>query len=671
MSFSKVSMKHTIKTLLTVSAILFASLVHSQSKTVHLKSPNGKIDMALEAGSKISWSVKHENTEVIAPSTISLTLGNGIVLGNNAKVINVNSSSVNTSFATPVYKKKTVIDEYNQLTINFKGDFGLILRAYNDGVAYRFFTSKKGQITVESEEATFNFSKDHKAFIPYVRDLREKDMYTSAFEAMYDEISLSKFVKDSLAISPLLVDLGNGKKAAIVEAELQDYPGMFLTKSNQTQQGLQGAFAHYPKEERPGGYNKMNYMVVKREPYIAKTTGSRNFPWRAVIISESDKNLANNDMVQKLSAPSQIADISWIKPGKVAWDWWNDWNISKVDFKAGINTATYKHYIDFASKNHIEYVVLDEGWSEETDMLKISPSMNIEELISYGKQKNVGIILWASWYAINQRLDEAFAHYSKLGVKGFKIDFIDRDDQKMVKSLYDIAKKAASYKLIIDYHGMYKPTGIQRTYPNVVNFEGVKGLENAKWTPNDDMPRYETSIPFIRMLAGPMDYTPGAMRNASRADFRPSNSLPMSQGTRCHQLAMYVVFEAPLQMMADSPTAYIKEQESTSFISQIPTTFDETIALDGKVGEYVAIARRKGDIWFVGALTNWSARDITLDLSFLGKGDYSAEVFKDGMNAEKDPTDYKREMLNVTSSGKLTIKMSGGGGFAMVISPKK
>lgn len=654
------------------SALLLSAFsTYSQGNILHIKSPNGKIDMALESGAKISWSVKYENTEVIAPSAISLTLGNGVVLGNNAKVVSVKTLKVNTSFAIPIYKKKTVTDEYNQLTVNFKGDFGLILRAYDDGVAYRFFTSKKGQIIIESEEANFNFSQDHKAFIPYVRDLREKDMYSSAFESAYDEIPLSKFVKDSLAISPLLVDLGNGKKAAIIEAELEDYPGMFLTRNNQTQYGLQGAFAHYPKEERLGGYNKMNYMVAKRESYIAKTSGTRNFPWRAIIISESDKGLANNDMVQKLSAPSQIGDLSWIKPGKVAWDWWNDWNISKVDFKAGINTETYKHYIDFASKNHIEYVVLDEGWSQETDMLKVSPSMNIEELINYGKQKNVGIILWASWYAVNQVLDDAFSRYSKMGVKGFKIDFIDRDDQKMVKSIYDIAKKAAFYKLFIDYHGMYKPTGIQRTFPNIVNFEGVKGLENAKWTPNDDMPRYETSIPFIRMLAGPMDYTPGAMRNATRGDFRPSNSLPMSQGTRCHQLGMYVVFEAPLQMMADSPTAYMKEQESTTFISQIPTTFDETVALDGKVGEYVAIARKKGDTWFVGGLTNWSARQMTIDLSFLDKGTYSAEIFKDGINAEKDATDYKREVIKVKNTDKLTVNMANGGGFAIIISPEK
>ncbi|MBO9671894.1 MAG: glycoside hydrolase family 97 protein [Sphingobacteriaceae bacterium] len=653
--------------------IIFTALLPAlgNAQTFHLKSPNGKIDMALENGAKISWSVKHENTAVIVPSVISLTLGNGLVLGNNAKITETKKSSVNTVFNTPVYKKKTVVDEYNQLTINFKGDFGLILRAYNDGVAYRFFTKKKGEITIEAEEANFNFDKDHKAFIPYVRDLRENNLYISAFESTYDEIPLSKFVKDSLAISPLLVDLENGKKAAIVEAELVDYPGMFLTKGKQGLHGLSGMFAHYPKAERLGGFNKMNYMVTDRESYIAKTNGSRNFPWRAVIISESDKDLLNNDMVQKLSAPSQIADASWIKPGKVAWDWWNDWNISGVDFKAGINTDTYKYYIDFAAKNHIEYVVLDEGWSEETDLLKISPNINIKELISYGKQRNVGIMLWASWYAINQMLDEAFSQYSKMGIKGFKIDFIDRDDQKMVSSIYNMAKKAASYKLLVDYHGMYKPTGVQRTYPNILNFEGVKGLENAKWTPKDDMPHYETSIPFIRMLAGPMDYTPGAMRNATRGDFRPSNSMPMSQGTRSHQLAMYVVYEAPLQMMADSPTAYMKEQESTSFISKIPTTFDETVALDGKVGEYVALARKKEDTWYVGGLTNWSARTATVDLSFLGKGKYVAEIFRDGVNADKDATDYKREIIKVTSADKLTFNMANGGGFAIIINPEK
>ncbi|MFC4144156.1 glycoside hydrolase family 97 catalytic domain-containing protein, partial [Pedobacter mendelii] len=320
-------------------------------------------------------------------------------------------------------------------------------------------------------------------------------------------------------------------------------------------------------------------------------------------------------------------DMDWIKPGKVAWDWWNDWNISGVDFKAGINTQTYKYYIDFAAANKVEYVILDEGWSDETDMTKVSDKINLPEIITYAKQKNVGIILWASWFAVSKVMDNAFEQYSRMGVKGFKIDFLDRDDQKMVSSVYQIAKNAAAHKLLIDFHGMYKPTGLQRTYPNVLNFEGVKGLENVKWTPNDDVPKYDVTIPFIRMLAGPMDYTPGAMRNATKAEFKPSNSKPMSQGTRSHQLATFIVFEAPLQMMADSPTAYMKEQESTDFIASIPTVFIESVALNAEVGAYAAIARKHNSDWFIGALNNWNQREITIDFSFLGKGKFQAIVF--------------------------------------------
>ena len=664
-------MNNQLKIILILQIVLFTSVSIAQTKSVTVTSPDGKIEMVLETGAEIRWSVKHEKTEVIKPSAISLTLDKGVVLGANPQISSIKRETVNSSFNTSFYKKSKVLDYYNQVTVKFKGDYGLILRAYDDGAAYRFFTTKRGMITVMSEDACFNFADDYKAFVPYVRDLRENDMYSSAFEAMYDEIHLSKFVKDSLAISPLLVEIGDGKKAVITEADLQDYPGLFLTINSDNRKGLKGKFAHFPVNERLGGYNKMNYMVTSRAPFIARTSGTRSFPWRTVVVSSNDKELANNDMVQKLSAPSKIADVSWIKPGKVAWDWWNDWNISKVDFKAGINTETYKYYIGFAAKNNIDYVILDEGWSEENDMLKISPKINLEEIISYAKQKNVGVFLWATWYAINQVLDSAFSKYSAMGVKGFKIDFIDRDDQKMVKSLHNIAKKAADYKLLIDYHGMYKPAGMQRTYPNVLNFEGVKGLENVKWTANDDLPRYETSIPFIRMLSGPMDYTPGAMRNATRTDFRPSNSLPMSQGTRSHQLAMYIVFEAPFQMMCDNPTAYMKEQESTDFISKMPVTFDETIALDGKIGEYVAIARKKGNTWYAGGLTNWSQRDMTFDLSFLEKGSYMAEVFKDGVNAEKDATDYKHYTVNVNPEDKMTLHLAPGGGFAIRFDPIK
>ena len=626
----------------------------------HVKSPDGKIVFSIEAGATLRWSVKHENDTIIAPSAVSLTLSNGETLGANAKIISSKIISVNTVFATPFYKKKSVVDNYNQLTLLCKGEYGIVARAYNDGVAYRFFTSKKGMINIQSEEANFNFSNDYNCYVPYVRDLRGTEQFIQSYEALYTQMPLSKAYKDTLGFLPVLIEAGN-KKAVILEADLEDYPGMFVA-ANGT--GFKGVFAPYPLTEFQGGYNKLNTMVSKRAGYIANVNGTRNFPWRAVVISSNDTALANNDMVQKLAAPSRVTDETWIRPGKVAWDWWNDWNISHVDFQAGINTDTYKYYIDFAAANKLEYIIMDENWSDPLDLMQPSDKINLKEIIEYGRSKNVGVILWASWYAVNNKLEEAFPHYAAMGVKGFKIDFMDRDDQKMVASLYEIAKKAASYKLLVDYHGMYKPTGLQKTYPNVVNFEGVKGMENAKWTPNDNMPGYEVTIPFIRMLAGPLDYTPGAMRNATKADFRPSNSLPMSQGTRCHQLAMYIVYEAPLQMLADNPTVYMKEQESTDFIAKVPTVFDETIALAAKVGEYVAIARKKDGVWYAGAMSNWDTHDIVIDAAFLGPGNFEAVIFKDGVNAGKDATDYKKEVIQLTSKEKIAVHLANGGGWA-------
>lgn len=641
-----------------------------KAKSYHIFSPDHKIDATFDIGGNIQWSVRHENTVVIAPSAISLKLDNGEVLGANVKVASAKKESVNASFATPFYKKKTVTDQYNQLTISCKGDYGIAVRVYNDGVAYRFFTKRKGEIIIQSEEANFNFDKDYSALVPYIREPRyNNDHFQTSFEALYDDIRIAQFAKDTIAFLPQLIKLDDNKKAVILEADLEEYPGMLTKLNDATKQGLQGVFAAYPTAENRK-LSRLNNIVAQRAGYIAKVNGTRNFPWRVIVISDNDASLANNDMVQKLSSPSRISDISWIKPGKVAWDWWNDWNISHVDFAAGINTETYKYYIDFAAANKIEYVVLDEGWSNDDDLLDIKPGMDVQAIIDYAKQKNVGIILWATWYAVTQKMEDAFSKYAAMGIKGFKIDFMDRDDQKLVSSMYEIAKTAANHKLLLDLHGMYKPTGLQRVYPNVVNFEGVRGMENVKWAPNDNVPLYDVTIPFIRMVAGPLDYTPGAMRNATKQNFRPSNSMPMSQGTRCHQLAMYIVFEAPLQMLADNPTAYMKEQECTDFISKVPTVFDETVALDGKVGEYIAIARKKNDEWFVGAMSNWDTHDITIDLSFLGEGNYEAEIFKDGVNANRDATDYKKETITVTAAQKLAVHLAPGGGTAMRIVKK-
>lgn len=648
---------------------LFLNLCFSQKKQdFTVNSPNGKIQVKIVVNDKISWAISHESDVILTPSEMSLTLDENIILGKNTVVLNSKKETVNSSFETPLYKKKSVQNNYNQLTLNFKNDFSIEYRVFDDGAAYRFITKKKKDITVKNEEVVLNFDKDYNTLMPYVRDLRNpKDPFISSFESHYENKKISEFSKDTLAFLPFLVDYKNHKKAVFLEANLEDYAGLFVT-NNKDKSGFESRFSKYPVKETNGGFNYLNKLITERADFVVKTKGTRSFPWRAIVISENDAALANNDMVQKLAEPSKIKDISWIKPGKVAWDWWNDWNIYNVDFKAGINTETYKYYIDFASKNKVEYVVLDEGWSVETDIMKHNPNVDLEALIAYAKERNVGIILWASWMAINDKTEVVFDNYAKLGIKGFKVDFIDRDDAKMVNSVYDIAQKAANHKLIIDFHGMYKPTGIQRTYPNILNFEGVKGLENNKWTANDDVPLYDTTIPFIRMMAGPMDYTPGAMRNATKSEFKPSHSTPMSQGTRCHQLALYTIFEAPLQMMADSPTAFMKEQESTDFIAKVPTTFDETVALDGEVGKYVSIARKKDNIWYLGAITNWDSRDITIDFSFLEKGKkFQAEVFSDGINADKAATDYKKEIITVDSTTKLTYPLANGGGLAMII----
>jgi len=660
--FKKFKMKNNLIGLIAVFLMGSTIFAAQKNKDFEIKSLDGNITLKVEVGAKLQWSVQHTGQQIIAPSAISLHLDGGDILGDNAKVKSSNIEKIHNVIAAINYKKSSIADDYNQLTVNFKNDFGVIFRVYNDGVAYRFFTKMKGEIIIKNEEANFNLIDDYKAFIPYMWDYRDGKIFNSSFEALYKEINISKFASDSLAFLPLLVDVGNSKKVVILEADLEDYPGMYLN-INQTRKGFVGVYAPYPLEAQLGGWEKMNYVPTKRADYIAKTNGTKNFPWRAIVISNQDKELLNVDMVQKLASPSRLTDISWIKPGQVSWDWWNDWNISHVDFKAGYNTQTYKYYIDFASSNKIPYIIMDEGWSDVHDLTKVFPKVNIQEIIDYGKEKSVGVILWATWFAVSQQMNQVFPLYSKMGVKGFKIDFFDRDDQIAVASTYEIAKKAAENHLMVDYHGIFKPTGLQRTYPNVVGYEGVKGLENYKWAV-EDQPRYIASIPYIRMMAGPMDYTPGAMRNANKSNFRPIGSNPMSQGTRCCQLAMYVVFEAPLQMLADNPTIYMKEQECTDFITSVPTTFEETVALDGKVGEYAAVARKKGETWYVGALSNWTARDLALNFSFLGEGNYQATVFKDGINADRDATDYKKEIIKISSGDNLNVQLAPGGGWA-------
>jgi len=643
----------------------------SAQKNYSISSPNGKMKVTVSIDKEIQYSVTHENDVMISPSTISMTLQDGKTFGKNSHLKKQTLREINETIPAVIYKKKLISNHCNEAVFEFKENFNLIFRVYDDGVAYRFVSTLTKPFEVQSEEATFNFPDNPHAYIPYVNKKGSFDeQFYNSFENRYTYIPLSEWDTKQLAFLPVLIEGANGKKVCITEADLLNYPGMYLYKG-ESDKGLKGVFAPYPKEIKQGGHNMLQGEVQSREPFIAKQEGICNFPWRIMIVSSQDAELTNSDMVYRLASPSSKDDYSWIKPGKVAWDWWNDWNLYNVDFKSGINNDTYKYYIDFASAHHIEYVILDEGWAvnKAADLYQVVPEINLKELIDYANQKNVGLILWAGYYAFDRDIEGICKHYSEMGIKGFKVDFMDRDDQLMDQFLVEAARITAKYKMLIDFHGTHKPTGLQRTYPNVINCEGVYGLEQLKWDKSVDQVPYDVSIPFIRMVAGPFDYTQGAMRNATRDNYRPVNSEAMSQGTRCHQLAEYIIFESPLNMLCDNPSNYMNEPECTEFIASVPTVWDNTVALNGKVGEYVSIARQKGDCWYVGSLTNWSPRSLELDLSFLGGGAYKAEVFKDGVNANRAARDYKKEIITIPPDRKLTINMASGGGFVMKISP--
>ena len=662
-------MRRFCLTLTFLSAFLSFSIAQKQYQ---LKSPNGKLELSIEAGDKICYSLKHENTAIIVSSPISMSLSNNKILGVKSKVKNVRRRVVDENITTAIYKRSEIRNRCNELSLTFRDGFQLEFRAYDEGVAYRFIVTENKPFNVIAEEATFNFDDDYMTYIPYVRGGKNKKVeaqFFNSFENVYTHVNLSEMGTNQLAFTPVVVELKDGKKLCIAESDVESYPGMFVRNANQSN-SLKGVFAPYPKETIQGGHNKLQKLVTAREDYIAKCSGRRSFPWRIAIVSSDDKELLDNDMVYKLAAPSRLEDTSWIKPGKVAWEWWNSCGLSGVDFKAGVNNVTYKAYIDFASSKGIEYVILDEGWAVnlQADLMQVVKEINLKELVDYAASKNVGIILWAGYYAFERDMENVCRHYADMGVKGFKVDFMDRDDQLMTAFNYRAAEMCAKYKLILDLHGTHKPAGLNRTYPNVLNFEGVNGLEQMKWSPASvDQVKYDVMIPFTRQVSGPMDYTQGAMRNASKGNYYPCNSEPMSQGTRCRQLALYVVFESPFNMLCDTPSNYMREPESTEFIADVPTVWDESIVLDGKMGEYIVTARRSGNVWYVGGITNWTARDVEVDCSFLGDKTYDVTLFKDGMNAHRVGRDYKCESFRIKNDSKLKIHLAPGGGFALKI----
>ncbi len=650
-----------MKRILLVLALV-AACSSLAAKEYALVSPDGHLSVTVDAGKTLTYSIQRDGLLLIKPSCLQLTLSDGRLWGPDARFTKAVTRTVDSTVEAPLFKRAAVRDHFNELALQAK-DFRLVFRAYDDGIAWRFEPVKP--VTVKAEDILFTFAEDWTAYIPYVNQHTQTldNQFFSSQEAHYNHEKISEWNNKRLAFLPITVDGPEGIKLCIVEADLIDYPGMYLYNAY-AGQTLKGVFAPVPSAYEAEDGSTFQRIIAARKDVIAENVSV--MPWRAVIVAKEAKDLTQSDMTWRLASPNAIGDVSWIKPGKVAWDWWNGWNLYGVDFEAGINTQTYKYYIDFASAKGIEYIVMDEGWAKNTvlNMKETRAEIDLPELVRYGNEKGVGIVLWTIARLFEDQMEELCAQYSALGIKGWKIDFMDHDDQNMVHFYRNAAAVTAKYHMFVDFHGAYKPVGMSRTYPNVLNYEGVYGLENMKWgDPGRDQVTYDVTIPFTRLVAGPADYTQGAMRNAKRENYRPVGDEPMSQGTRCHQLAEYVIFDAPLSMLCDSPSNYLREPECTDWIAAIPTVWDETIALDGQIGEYVVMARRKGDVWYVGALNNWEPRDLELDLSFLPAG-AKAQIVADGVNAHRAARDFK--MTEVVLDGKpLKIHLAPGGGWVL------
>jgi len=632
---------------------IFAGRGLAQS-SYDLRSPDGRIEIKIRIAEQIRYDIFLKGRAILENCTLSLDVEHK-KLGVQPIVVDAKPRS-SDQFVEPVVRQKfaKIRDRYNELRLSMEGGYVVVFRAYDEGAAYRFETSTpQEKVKIYAEEASFNFPANFILYYP------EEDSFFSHNERKYLPKHLSEVAAASLATLPAVVDVGEGAKVAIAESDVESYPGLWLKGTGGN--GLTATFPPYPLKESLTG--DRDYKVVQSADYIAVTSGTRTFPWRVIGIADRDGDLLTNQIVYLLEKPSLVQDTSWIKPGKVAWDWWNANNVYGVDFKAGINTQTYKYYIDFAAKYGIPYIILDEGWYKLGNVLEVVPEINMEELTAYAKQKKVGIVLWVVWKTLDDQLIPALDQFQKWGVKGIKVDFMQRSDQILIDYYHRVSRECAKRKMLVDFHGDQKPASMTRTWPNLISAEGVRGMEWSKWSA-DSEPKHNVTLPFTRMFLGPMDYTPGAMRNATKTTFAPIHAQPMALGTRCHQLAMYVVFESPLQMLADSPSNYLREPEIMQFLAPVPSEWDETKVLDGRIAEYVIVARRNGRDWYVGAMTDWTPRNLEIDLSFLPDGNFTMEAYQDGVNADRNASDYKKITTSVNRTAKVKLVLASGGGWA-------
>lgn len=623
-----------------------------------LRSPDGRVEVRVRASDRVRFDVLYDGKSLLRDSTLSLDVG-GRKLGLAPSVKGTKRRSHDAFIEPPVRQKSARIREhYNELRLEMEGDYAVVFRAYDEGAAYRFETRLPArEVKVYGEEVALNFAGNFNVYYP------QEESFHSHNERLYLPRPLAEIQTAAIATLPAVVDAA-GVKVAVAESDVEDYPGLWLRGTGGNSLGA--TFPPYPLKETRA--NDRDIKVAEAADYIALTRGARTYPWRLLGIAARDGDLLTNHLVYLLASPSRVRDTSWIKPGKVAWDWWNANNVYGVDFRAGVNTATYRHYIDFAAAHGIEYVVLDEGWYKLGNVLDVVPEMNVRELVEYGRRKNVGVILWVVWKTLEDRLEPALDQFGRWGVKGIKVDFMQRDDQPVVNFYHRLCREAAERRMLVDFHGAQRSVLMTRTWPNLVSNEGVRGLEWSKWSA-DAEPEHNVTLAFTRMFLGPMDYTPGAMLNATQKTFAKIFDRPVALGTRSHQLAMYVVYESPLQMLADSPSNYLREPESLAFLSAVPTVWDETRVPDARIGDYVVVARRKGGEWWVGALNDWTPRELEVDFSFLPAGVFRVESFQDGVNADRFAGDYKRLTGTLRRTDRLKIKLAGGGGWAARIRP--
>ncbi len=635
--------------------ILVIAPVNLFGKHHQLLSPDGKTEIIISVNSNLDLQVKFQSQLLFNGQNIFIELEDGTKLGVNPIVLNTESFSVDRFIKPEIKEKYASIHElYNELKLDFRGDYSFVVRAFNNGIAYRFVTSIEDSITIRKENLNLSFADNDS--IHY----QKSETFNSSYETPYQYSTISEIDTSGLVCLPFLVKTQNDINVLVSESNLENYPGLWM-KANGTR-SLISAHAGYPIEFVNDGNAYRQGQVLKHAEYIAKLDGKFNFPWRVFVIEDNDTGLISNTLIYQLAEPSRIEDPSWITPGVVTFDWWGRRNIYGTDFKAGINTETAKYFIDFAAEFGFEYFLFDDGWSKQDDLSAIHPDLDMEEVMSYAKSKDVKIMLWVIWNTFEKQKEAAWDQFEKWGIRGIKFDFMNRDDQKMVQFYYDVANEAAKRKMVIDFHGAYKPTGLRRTFPNVLTFEALIEFEYNGWT-DYVSPDHDNILPYLRMVTGPMDYIPYTTHNAQKKNFRPVGDMPMGQGTRAHSMALSVILESPMRMLSDSPSDYYREKECTEFYSKIPVEWDDLRVLEAKIGDYTIIARRNSDNWYVGAVTDWDPREFEINFDFLADGIYEMEYIEDGINADERAIDYKRKTKNITNKDKLKIHLSPGGGW--------